>query len=155
MASRCVTTIQSCVQVCFTRRMLTLPTKIRQVYTFRDYVARMVVGVRRRQWDVQERVATTALWINSIRRLSEKIRQFFFYSLLNIFNNTNKVLLSLKSNLERSKTVKSQLSLTRLDQNFLSFVKLNFPITGDIGRGYRPLASRRGTAGCPRCIYIT
>lgn len=50
---------------------------------------------------------------------------------------------------------KSQFSLTRLDQNFFSFVKLNFPITGDTARGYRPLASRRGTAGCSRCIYIT
>lgn len=80
MASRFVTMLQSCARVCFTQRMLTLPTKIRQVYTFRDYVARMVVGVRRRQWDVQERVATKALWISSIRRLSEKLRQLFLQS---------------------------------------------------------------------------
>lgn len=77
MAGRFVTMLQSRVQVCFTQRMLTLPTKIKQVYTFRDYVAGMVVGVRRRQWDVQERVATKALWIKSIRRLSEGLRQSF------------------------------------------------------------------------------
>lgn len=85
------------------QRMLTLPTKKnRQVCSFRDYVARMVVGVRRCQWEVQERVGSKALWINIIRRVSEGLRHFTSTVSLIFSINNNRVQLLLKSNWERN-----------------------------------------------------